>query len=51
MLLEGFTPYKEEDAERYNKLRWWAGLTFGDILDKAADIYPYKEALVDGRSR
>jgi len=51
MFLEGFTPYKEEDAEKYNRFRYWAGLTFGDILDKAADIYPGKEALVDGKSR
>ena len=51
MLLEGFTPYKEEDAERYNRLRWWAGLTFGDIIDKAADLYPDKEAIVDGKGR
>jgi len=51
MLLEGFTPYKKEDAEKYDRLRWWAGLTFSDILDKAADIYPDKEALVDGKSR
>jgi 2,3-dihydroxybenzoate-AMP ligase len=50
-LLKGFTPYKKEDAEKYNRLRWWAGLTFGDILDKAADIYPNKEALVDGKRR
>jgi len=50
-LLKGFTPYKKEDVERYNRLRWWAGLTLGDILDKAADIYPNKEALVDDRSR
>ena len=49
--LKGFTPYKKKDAERYNRLRWWAGMTFGDILDKAADIYPDKEALVDSNSR
>jgi 2,3-dihydroxybenzoate-AMP ligase len=49
--LQGFTPYKEEDAEKYNRLRWWAGLTYGDILDKAADIYPDKEALVEGQTR
>ena len=49
--LKGFTPYGEEDAEKYNRLRWWAGLTFGDILDKAADVYPKKEALVDRRNR
>ena len=50
-LLKGFTPYKKEDVEKYNRLRWWAGLTLGDMLDKAADIYPSKEALVDDKSR
>jgi len=49
--LEGFTPYKKKDAERYTKFRWWAGLTFGDLLDRAADIHPDKEAFVDGRTR
>jgi len=49
--LEGFIPYRSEDADKYNKLRWWSGLTFGDVLDKAADVYPDKEALVDGISR
>ena len=33
-ILEGFTPYRDEDAERYNRLRWWPGLTLGDLLDK-----------------
>jgi 2,3-dihydroxybenzoate-AMP ligase len=50
-LLEGFTPYKKEDAEKYNKFRWWSGLTFGDILDTAADIHPEKEAFVDRKTR
>jgi 2,3-dihydroxybenzoate-AMP ligase/mycobactin salicyl-AMP ligase len=50
-LLGGVTPYQKEDAERYNKLRWWSGLTFGDILDRAADIHPDKEAFVDTQSR
>lgn len=45
--LAGWVPYREEDAEKYNRLRWWAGRTFGDLLDKAADIYPEREALVD----
>jgi 2,3-dihydroxybenzoate-AMP ligase/mycobactin salicyl-AMP ligase len=49
--LEGFTPYKKEDAEKYNKFRWWSGLTFGDILDRAADIHPEKEAFVDRKTR
>ncbi len=50
-VLKGFVPYKKEDADRYNKLRWWAGLTLGDIFDRAADIYPEKEAFVDGNTR
>jgi 2,3-dihydroxybenzoate-AMP ligase/mycobactin salicyl-AMP ligase len=49
MTLEGFTPYKKEDADKYNRLRWWAGIPLGDYLNKAADIYPDKEALVDGK--
>ena len=51
MNLEGFTPYKVEDAEKYTQFGWWPGLTFGDLLDKAADSYPDKEAFVDGKSR
>jgi len=49
--LEGFIPYKEEDVEKYNKYRWWAGVTFGDILDRAADIHPEKEAFIDSNTR
>lgn len=51
MQFEGYTPHKKEDAERYTKYRWWAGLTMGDLLDRASDIYPDKEALVDHRIR
>ena len=50
-VLEGFTPYRKKDAEKYNRLRWWSGLTFGDILDRAADIHPEKEAFVDRKTR
>jgi len=49
--LKGFVPYKKEDAEKYNKYRWWPGITFGDMLDKAADVHPEKEALADTKSR
>jgi len=49
--LEGFTPYKEEDAQRYNRLRWWLGMTWGDVFDKATDLYPNKIALVDDAGR
>jgi len=50
-LLDGVTPYKKKDADKYTKLRWWAGLTFGDVLDRAADIHPDKEAFADGKTR
>jgi 2,3-dihydroxybenzoate-AMP ligase len=49
--LEGFVPYREDDVETYNRLRWWPGLTFGDILDRAADMHSEKEAFVDGKTR
>lgn len=46
-----FPQHGPEDAERYAKFRWWPGITLGDLLDKAADVYPLKEALVDDRVR
>ena len=49
--LSGFTPFKPDDVEKYTRLGWWAGLTFGDILDRAAETYPDKEALVDDSGR
>ena len=50
-LLEGVTPYREEDAEEYSARRWWSGLTLGDLLDRAADIHPDREAFVDTENR
>src|SRR5512135_1082004 len=51
MTIEGFEPYRPEDAERYNKYRWWLGLTWGDLFDKATDLYPNKVGLVDDTAR
>lgn len=51
MPLEGFPGYKKEDTEKYRKFRWWLGITFGDMLDKASDLYPNKEASVDDKDR
>ena len=51
MPIQGFEPYKPEDVERYVKYRWWLGLTWGDMFDKATDLYPRKEGLVDDTSR
>jgi 2,3-dihydroxybenzoate-AMP ligase len=51
MPIEGFEPYHTEDAEKYNKYRWWLGLTWGDLFDKTTDLYPNKEGLVDDGNR
>jgi 2,3-dihydroxybenzoate-AMP ligase len=51
MPIEGFEPYRREDAEKYNKYRWWLGITWGDLFDKATDLYPDKEGLVDDTNR
>jgi len=40
------TGYSEDLIEMYYAKRWWLGLTFGDILDQTADMYPRREALV-----
>ena len=48
MAIEGFTDYATADKERYNRRRWWLGMTWGDLFDKATDIYPDKIGLVDG---
>jgi non-ribosomal peptide synthetase component E (peptide arylation enzyme) len=46
MQFDGFVPYDPEAAKVYDRRRWWLGLTLGDMLDKASDLYPSKEALV-----
>jgi 2,3-dihydroxybenzoate-AMP ligase/mycobactin salicyl-AMP ligase len=51
MAIEGFTEYNKEDAERYSRLRWWLGLTWGDVLDRVTDLYPRKVGLVDDVNR
>lgn len=45
------SPYKEDDIEKYVRMGWWTGETFGDLIDRAADAYPQKEALIDERER
>ena len=51
MPLTDFPRHNKEDAEEYSARRWWLGITLGDMLDKSADVYPRKEALVDDRVR
>ena len=51
MPIEGFTPYSREDMEKYSAMRWWLGLTWGDVFDKHTDVYPDKIGLVDDVGR
>ena len=46
-----FPKHKATEARQYSRNRWWLGLTLGDILDRTADVFPNKEALVDDRVR
>lgn len=46
-----FPKHKPKDVHQHTKNRWWLGLTMGDILDRTADVFPNKEALVDDRVR
>lgn len=50
-LIDGFTPYAGKDAEKYHRLRWWPGMTFGDIIDRAANMFADKVAFVDADNR
>jgi 2,3-dihydroxybenzoate-AMP ligase len=51
MGIEGFNEYSKEDVEKYITRKWWWGITWGDMFDKATDLYPNKEALVDDTGR
>lgn len=49
--LDGFTPYPPEERKEYLKKGIWRNITFGDLVDRGAMIYPQKECLVDGEKR
>jgi 2,3-dihydroxybenzoate-AMP ligase/mycobactin salicyl-AMP ligase len=46
-----FPRHKSRDVRQYSRNRWWLGLTLGDVLDRTADVFPDKVALVDDRVR
>jgi non-ribosomal peptide synthetase component E (peptide arylation enzyme) len=45
--LEGAVPHLEEDVREYVECGWWSDLTLGDLLDRAAQMHPGREAFVD----
>ncbi len=51
MNLDGFIPYDSAAADRYEQKRWWLGITLGDMVDKACDLYPHKIALIGSGRR
>ncbi len=51
MPIEGFEPYAKEDVKKYTDMRWWLGMTWGDVFNKHTDIYPEKIGLVDATGR
>ncbi len=46
-----FPKHSRDQVEKYVNKRWWLGLTLGDILDRVADVFPTREAVVDDRGR
>jgi 2,3-dihydroxybenzoate-AMP ligase len=46
-----FPKHNERDAEEYRRHKWWLGLTLGDLVDRTADVFPKREAVIDDRVR
>ena len=51
MSATGYPKHSKEDALKYSKYRWWLGMPLGDFIDRDADVFPNKEAVVDDRER
>jgi len=51
MVLEGTVPFPMEFVDLCYKKRWWSGIPLGEMLDRSCDLYPLKEALVEGEVR
>lgn len=49
--LDGAIPYSEEVIREYVAKGWWLDLTYGDILNRSANAYPSKIAVIDERVR
>ena len=50
-MLEGFTPWPEEEAERYRRKGYWQGKTLGDLMKDWSASYGGREALIGGGER
>jgi len=46
-----YPKHKKKDATNYSTHGWWTNVTLGDVIDKTADVFANKEAIVDDRVR
>jgi 2,3-dihydroxybenzoate-AMP ligase len=51
MPIKGCACYAKADIAKYTAMKWWLGMTWGDVLNKHTDIYPDKIGLVDNIGR
>jgi non-ribosomal peptide synthetase component E (peptide arylation enzyme) len=49
-MLRGVIPYNDQDVQKYIRRGQWRNMTIGDILDKAAELSPANESLVDNHN-
>lgn len=47
-MLEGFTPWPKDLAERYGRRGYWRDRTLGERLDAWVEAYGHREAIVSG---
>ncbi len=47
MKREDFPRHRKEDEDHYLKMKWWLGMTLGDVLDRTADVFSNKIAVAD----
>lgn len=50
-MLEGCTPYPPDVSDRYVREGYWRPETLGDLLEKAARVWPQQTAVADGARR
>ena len=46
-----FPKHMQKDADKYTSAKWWLGMTLGDVLDRTADVFSSRVAVVDDTSK
>ncbi|GAK42999.1 2,3-dihydroxybenzoate-AMP ligase [Paenibacillus sp. TCA20] len=50
-MLDGFTAWPQEAADKYREAGYWQGITFGEMLKQRAEVYGDHLAVVSGSKR